>query len=119
MKIGFAKVRYLDIPFEIKDERFHFLGTISSAKKNLVKIVSTLELNVTVQCDRCGVEIEKKNKEEFNCLVSDGVFEGFDTKNDVIESFDGFIDLDEIAESEIHSIQSDYNYCQTCQNKGE
>ena len=119
MKIGFAKVRYLDIPFEIKNEKFHFFGTISSAKKNLVKITSTLELKIAVHCDRCGKEIEKENKEEFNCLVSDGAFEGFDNNIDVIESFDGFIDLDEIAESEINIIQSDYNYCQTCHNEGE
>ena len=119
MKIGFAKVRYLDIPFEIKNENFHFLGTISSAKKNLVRITSTLELNVTTFCDRCGVEVKKQSKEDFVCLVSDGPYEGFDNNIDVIETFDSFINLDEIAEAEISIIESDYNYCQTCHNEGE
>ena len=88
-------------------------------KKNLVKIDATLESNVTVSCDRCGVEFQIKNKEDFNCLVSDGEVEGFDYSTDVIESFDGLVDLDEIANAEISIIQSDYNYCKTCQNKGE
>ena len=119
MKIAFAKARYLDIPFEITNENYHFLGTISSAKKNLVKINSIFESNVPVTCDRCGVEFKKQSKEEFICLVSDGSVDGFDNTIDVIESFDGYVDLDEIANAEISMIQNDYNYCQSCQNKGE
>lgn len=119
MKIAFTKVRQSGLPFEIKTETYDFLGTLSFEKRNLVKLDSILHLKFDTDCDRCGNQVLVEQKEPFVCLVSDGSFEGFEESYDVLETFDGFIDLDEIAKSEISLLKSDYNYCTTCQNKGD
>ncbi len=50
-------------------------------------------------------------------FISDGIYE--DTDNieiDVIESLDSVADLDEILESEIELIKSDYHNCDNCKD---
>jgi len=114
MKIAFGKIRHQILPFDVESDTYHFKGTLSLDKNDLVKLVSTLEIETEMQCDRCGEMYNYHHSDEFVCLISDGPFQGFEEHYDVIESNDGYVDLDAIAESELNLIKSDYNYCEQC-----
>lgn len=116
MKIAFTKVRNLDFPFDIVNDTFTFKGALSYKKRNLITLKAELTVNVDRICDRCGEEVKTSHKEDLNLLISDGIYSDSSDELDVIESFDGFVDLDEIANSEISLLNSDYCYCQSCQS---
>lgn len=52
--------------------------------------------------------------EELKLLLSDGVFKGDEDEFLVIEIENSLIDFDEIIQSEVNSIKSDYLYCKDC-----
>lgn len=54
---------------------------------------------------------------DLNLILSDGYYKDKPGELcDVIEFFEGEIDLDEIIQSEIESFKSDYFYCENCRN---
>ena len=87
-------------------------GEISAKSGNLFYLQARLAGDLKLVCDRSGEEFLQKIDEELVLYISDGMWDiqsqNFETF-DVIEFFDGFIDLDYILESEIESIQSDYH----------
>ncbi len=52
--------------------------------------------------------------EELKLVSSDGVFKGDEDEFLVIEIENSLIDFDEIIQSEVNSIKSDYLYCKDC-----
>ncbi len=114
MKIPFSRVHNQTLPFEVKEEKFFFAGSLSEFKKGLAKLEAQITLDMQAVCDRCGNDFLLKHSESINLLVSDGSYEGFDTEFDVVESEEGFIDIDMIAKSEYNLILCDYNYCNNC-----
>jgi hypothetical protein len=52
--------------------------------------------------------------EKLELTLSDGIYDEDDNLLDVIEFFEGYIDIDEIIESEVASIKSDFHYCKDC-----
>ena len=73
------------------------------------------------KCDSCGDDININVNENLELILSDGAFKDkLGELSDAVEFFDGFIDLSELANSEIQSFKSDYFYCKNCKNnKGE
>jgi len=114
MKIACSKIRHQELPFDEANEDYKFIGVLKPQKNNLIKLESVFEVSLQMHCDRCGELYPFHQKDEFNCLISDGPYDGFEATYDVIESLDGFVDLTDIAQSEISLIQSDYNYCENC-----
>ncbi len=117
MKIAFAKVRFQEVPFEIKEQNFALKGSLASSKKNFVTLTGDFEAELELQCDRCGDVVSHHHQEYLELLIHDGIYNGSEEGLDIIESMDGFIDLDMIIESELSILQSDYFYCNTCQEK--
>lgn len=115
MKIAFSKIRFQEIPFEVKKEGLTFSGSLQSERKNLVKLTACLEADIERVCDRCGEPMTVHYKEDLDLLVSEGLYEGTN-ELDVIESLGDFVDLDEIIESEVNLLKSDYVYCNSCQS---
>ena len=117
MKIAFQKIRSQETPFEIKEDSVSFTGTLKFEKRNIIRMIATLDATFDRQCDRCGEEVPFSHKEDLNLAISDGPYEDDANQLDVIEFFDGFIILDDIIESEINLVKSEYFYCDSCQSQ--
>lgn len=116
MKIEFRKVPQSPKNFSAQFNSVKIEGTFCKISPSLVKIDSTLNGKTTVQCARCGEDDTVTLEEEFNFLISDGIFknESSESEDLVIEIDDHMIDFNAIIESEISSIYSDYHICNNC-----
>jgi len=118
MKIDLRKIPNTEKEFENNFNSVRIQGIFCKVTPRLVKIDSKIIGNVEITCSRCGEEYEKKLDEKLIFFESDGIYEG---KEDilVLESEDGFIDFDEICQSEIASLLSEYHLCKECEEKNE
>lgn len=117
MKIAFAKIANNQIPFEIKKEDLKFSGNLKRVSSNLIDCTAGIEGSLAHNCDRCGEDIKLNLDENLKLIISDGIYKGSDENlDDVVEFFDGFVDLDEVFISEIEAYKSDYFYCEKCKN---
>ncbi|NVJ53874.1 MAG: hypothetical protein HWD90_09255 [Campylobacteraceae bacterium] len=116
MKIEFRKVPQSPKNFSAEFNSVKIEGTFCKISPSLVKIDSTLKGFTTVQCARCGEDDTVTLEEEFNFLISDGIFKNESSESDdlVIEIDDHMINFNEIIESELSSIYSDYHICNNC-----
>lgn len=112
MKIAFAKIssEALDISHEC--EGISFTGSLK--RKNAEQVLAKGELNGVLShfCDSCGKPLEIGINESLELILNDGATSAQEL--DIVEFYDGFIDLDELINSEIESIKSDYFYCKEC-----
>jgi hypothetical protein len=68
-------------------------------------------------CDSCAEEFKLSVNEEVKFYISDGIYEDDDSiELDVVESFDGKADMEELLHSEIELIKSDYHRCESCES---
>lgn len=118
MKIEFRKVPQSPKNFSAENNSVKIEGTFCKISASLVKIDSTLKGETSVLCARCGEDDTVTLNEEFNFLISDGIFKDESSESDdlVIEIENHMIDFDEIIQSEISSIYSDYHICTNCTN---
>ncbi|AXH11308.1 YceD family protein [Halarcobacter bivalviorum] len=116
MKIEFRKVPQSPKIFSAEHNSVKIEGTFCKISPSLVKVDSTISGKTTVQCARCGEDDTVTLEEEFNFLISDGIFKNDSSESEdlVIEVDDNIIDFDEIIQSEISSIYSDYHICNNC-----
>jgi uncharacterized metal-binding protein YceD (DUF177 family) len=118
MKIEFRKVPQTKKEFTSLFDSVKLEGTFSKITPSLVKVEAQLLGDTNIQCSRCGVDMEKKLNERVDCLLSDGIYNQ-QTDDLIIEITNGVIDFDEIIQSELESLQSDYNYCNSCSNASD
>ena len=115
MKIEFKKVPQSPKEFSSELDSVEILGTFCKISQSLVKIDAVLKGNTTIDCCRCGITDTITLNEEANFLLSDGIYKDNTESEDlVIEIDNSLIDFDEIIESEIESIKSDYYLCDKC-----
>ena len=114
MKVEFRKVLAKSSPFFIKKGDIECEGTFKRLSSKEVEVELTLKGSLLHPCDGCLKEFDLKVEQTSKLIINDGVYNGDDL--DVVESFDGFIDFDEVCQSEIESIKSDYHYCKSCEN---
>ncbi len=118
MKIEFKKVPQTPKEFISKINSVKIEGTFCKISPSLVKIDGTLTGKTTVQCTRCGEDNIVVLDEKLDFLISDGIYKTNSEDNElVIEIDDHFIDFDEIIQSEVSSIHSDYHICTNCTDK--
>ncbi len=91
-------------------------GTLVQGAKGLVKLHARLEGAISLPCDLCAENFDTMLNEELTVLLHDGIFQGTDDEYDVVEFFDGLIDIDSFLTSELELIRSDYHTCQRCLN---
>ncbi len=115
MKIEFRKIPYTKSDFKIVDDLLICDGTFFKESNRLVHVDIVMSGHIKVDCDICGdvFDLDIDEKQEFK--VSDGLSEEEDL--DIIECQDHIVDFDEIVQSEISSIKSDYHYCSKCNTK--
>ncbi|BCX78903.1 DUF177 domain-containing protein [Campylobacter sp. 19-13652] len=117
MKIAFLKIAPTPTPFEIEKDGVKFIGTLSRKNHSLIKCYGKIQGKIEHSCDRCGADIMLDLNEQISLLLSDGEYQDSEGElADVIEFFNGFIDLDEVLLSEIESYKSDYFYCDKCKS---
>lgn len=119
MKIEFKKVPTSTKEFKALFNSVKIEGTFCRISPNLVKIEAKLSGDIELDCSRCSQTETLNINEDLNILLSDGIFKGLEEDILVIEVENSLIDFDEIIESEINSIKSDYYICKQCLEKNE
>lgn len=113
MKIAFKKITSAQKTFNLQNDDMVLNGYLKRIDSRIIKLEATLSGTIELICDRSGEEFIKQYNEPLILYISDGLW---DTQSqsklgsfEVIEFFDGFIDLDCILLSEIESIKNDYH----------
>ncbi|QOG13305.1 DUF177 domain-containing protein [Arcobacter sp. FWKO B] len=120
MQIEFKKVPFNKKNFQIDYNLVKFEGTFCKMSQELAKIEATISGKLNIICSRCGKNIDLDINESIELLVSDGVYTPDNESDiDVIEVYGGSIDFEEILNSELESIQSDYHICDECVNDNQ
>ncbi len=116
MKIEFRKVPYTPRELICEFNSVKIEGTFCKISPSLVKIDGALTGTTTVQCARCGEDDTINLDEKLNFLISDGIYKLDSDENELVIEVDDFINFNEIIQSEISSIYSDYHICTNCAN---
>ncbi|ASM40634.1 hypothetical protein CSPB12327_02295 [Campylobacter sp. RM12327] len=115
MKIAFSTINKNSYPFELIKENIKLSGNLKKISGNLVSCDAHIKGNLPYICSRCGDDIMLILDYDLSLILSNGYYKDEDGKlDDVIEFFDGNINLDEIMTSEIESYKSDCFYCEKC-----
>lgn len=120
MKYTLRKVTSTPIDFELKSGEITFKGYLEYHSGKLILLKADLQGSLPKSCDICAEEFNLLVDENVEFFISDGLYEG-DTniELDVVESFDGGIDMEELLDSELELIKSDYHACENCQELEE
>lgn len=117
LQISFDKISSSPLPFESKVENLTFKGNLSKKDRLLYNCTGQIIGFVPYICDRCGSQMNLKLNLDVNLLISDGIFKDENHEVlDLMEFFDGYIDIDEILQSEVEAYKSGYFYCEKCEN---
>ncbi len=115
MQIEFRKVPFTPKEFTTELDSVKLEGTFCKMSPTLAKVEATLVGSTSVDCCRCGIEYTIDLNENLEFLLSNRVYEDeSELENLVIEIENDMIDFNEIIESEISSIRSDYHICALC-----
>lgn len=113
MQILFRKIHETRNPFDLTIEGARCHGEFWRSGKHAVTLHGRIEGRTAMSCDRCGCDYEKPIDETFRIEVVDRPFK-VDESLDVVECPDGIVDFDDIFESEINAIKSEYHLCPDC-----
>ena len=119
MKIEFRKVPQTPKELEIEYNSVKIEGTFCRISQSLVKIDAVLKGSTDIDCCRCGITEQIEVDEELQLLLSDGLYKGDESEYLLIEVENSLIDFNEIIESELNSIKSDYHICENCLQYGD
>ena len=119
MKIEFRKVPQTPKELEVEYNSVKIEGTFCKISQSLVKVDAVLKGSTDIDCCRCGITEVIEVDEELHLLLSDGVYKKDESEYLVIEVENGLIDFNEIIESELNSIKSDYHICENCLQYGD
>ena len=115
MKVMLRKVTSTPLDFVVKSNDVTFKGYLEYYKGKLILLKANVSGPLLTQCDICANEIAMKVDENIEYFISDGLYEDDGGVNlDVVESFDGSVDIEELLNSEIELIKSDYHSCENC-----
>lgn len=113
MKIAFGKVKKTPSRFSLALNTVEFSGDFFRCQNNYVCINGHLSGSVQATCDRCASKFSLSVDENLELQVTDGGCE--DSRAlDVIECQDHTIDFEQIAQSEVEALLSDYHLCENC-----
>lgn len=119
MKIEFKKVPSTPKELLVESNSVKIEGTFCKITQSLVKIDAVLIGNTEIDCDRCGITEDVIVDEKLDFLLSDGIFKNDECEDLVIEVDNSTIDFDELIESELASIKSEYHLCKNCLQDGD
>ncbi len=118
MEISFSKIKQSPVDVNYSKDGVEIIGTLERVSRDNIKLDSNFKSTVEVICNRCGKEYKIDANYPLGLILSDGGYNGKD-ELDVVEFYDGKIDFDYLALSEVTSIKEDYNFCSECQDTDE
>ena len=117
MKVTLRKVRQTPLDFLVKSDEITFKGYLQYHSGKLILLKADLTGFLTKPCDICAEEFHLSVDEKVEFFVSDGIFEDESSiEVDVVESLDGNVEIEELLNSEVELIKSDYHQCDNCKN---
>ncbi|PAF47151.1 hypothetical protein BKH46_05445 [Helicobacter sp. 12S02634-8] len=114
MQIEMRKITQTPKPFTLESEGVTLSGELTRKTSKLFCMRASLKGALEVVCDLSGEQFFQAIDTDLVLYISDGLWD-MQSQNlklddfDVIEFFDGFIDMDFILHSEIESIKMDYH----------
>lgn len=115
MKILLRKVTHTPLDFEVKSDDVTFKGYLEYHGSKLILLKANINGKLHKPCDMCAEDMQISVDEDVEFFISDGIYKDQDDiELDVVESFDGHADIDELLKSEIELIKSDYHFCDNC-----
>ena len=117
MKVILRRVTKTALDFDIKANEITFKGYLQYHGGKLILLKANLVGETLNDCDVCAEEFKMSLDEKIEFFISDGIYK--DENNialDVIESFDGEVEMEELLNSEVELIRSDYHSCENCKN---
>lgn len=115
MIVTLRKVTKTPLDFEVTLDEVNFKGYLEYHLGKLILLRAKLKGFVLKPCDYCAQEFKLSLDEEIEFFISDGIYESEDNIDlDVVESFTGNVDMQELLRSEIELIKSDYHACESC-----
>lgn len=118
MKITLRKVTKIPLDFEVKSNEITFKGYLEYHNGKLILLKATLHGLLEQTCDICAEEFKMPIDEEVEFFICDGIYEDNNSVElDVVESLNGIVDIDELLNSEIELIKSDYHSCENCKTE--
>ncbi len=115
MKILFDKISSNAKAFEYPKDDTILIGSLSKKSHHEVHLEADLSGTIVLDCVRCGTSYLHSLDNHLDLILSDKVVETQESL-DIIEFLDGVINIEDIVDSEINSIKSEYNYCTKCAN---
>ena len=117
MQVNLRKVTSIPLDFEVKSSEITFKGFLQYNSGKLILLKAKLSGSLDLDCSNCANEFNKQIDEEVEFFISDGLYQDESGPLlDVVESFDSTVDMDELLNSEIELIKTDYNICPECAN---
>lgn len=114
MKIAFRKIANVPKDIALEIEGIFLQGQLERIDSKIVRLKGKILGDIELICDNTGEEYIYHLDVPLVLYISDGIWDSQSQSRkldsfEVIEFFDGFIDLHYILESEIESIRSDYH----------
>ena len=114
LKIQMRKISSYPKDFHLTYEEINLEGKIKRVSSQILYLEAKIYGDLELICDRSGETFIKTLDYPLVLYISDGIW---DTQSqnekldsfEVVEFFDGFVDLGYILESEIQSIKADYH----------
>jgi len=120
MRVMLRKVTKTPLDFEVKSNEITFKGYLEYHGAKLILLSASLSGKLEKPCDICAQDFILDVNEHVEFFISDGLYENDPSiELDVVESFDGFADIDALLHSEIELIRSDYHRCDNCTDREE
>ena len=117
MKIKLIKVGQTPLDFDEKFDEITFKGYLQYDTNKLILLKAKLSGKIITDCNVCADEFELDINEEINFYLHSGIYKHEnEILLDVVECFDDTVDLQDILNSELELIKSDYNTCKNCKN---
>jgi len=115
VKVILRKVTSTPLDFEIKSDEITFKGFLQYHSGKLILLKATLSGKINTNCNICADEFKLDVDETIEFYLHSGIYEvENEVLLDVVECFNDTADLDEILNSELELIKSDYNTCKNC-----
>jgi len=99
----------------MKSDEIIFKGYLQYHANKLILLKANLSGKIDVDCDICADNFDLDLNEEIEFYLHSGIYKSEnESLLEVIECLDDTANLQEILNSEIELIKSDYNTCENC-----
>ena len=110
MQITLRKVGKTPLDFEVKSDEITFKGYLQYDANKLILLKAKLSGKLITECDICAEEFKLDVDEDVEFFISDGIYEKDENSIvDVVESFNSTVEIEDLMNSEIELIKSDYH----------